>query len=69
MTRDRSLSEVPTISFFERNHMLWLIAGVLLVLWLIGMVGVYAMGAFVHLFLVLAIVVVILNFVRGTRRV
>ena len=49
--------------------MLWLIAGVFLVLWLIGMVGVYAMGAFVHLFLVLAIVAVILKLVRGTRRV
>jgi hypothetical protein len=49
--------------------MLWLIAGIFLVLWLIGMVGVYAMGAFVHLFLVLAIVAVILKIVRGTRRV
>jgi hypothetical protein len=49
--------------------MLWLIAGAFLVLWLIGMVGVYAMGAFVHLFLVLAIVAVILKIVRGTRRV
>jgi hypothetical protein len=48
--------------------MLWLIAGVFLVLWLVGLVGVYTLGAFVHLFLLLAIIAVIFQIVRGIRR-
>ena len=47
--------------------MLWTIAVVLLIAWAIGMAGVYTIGALVHLFLVLAVIAVILQLIRGRR--
>ncbi len=45
--------------------MLYTIAVVLVVLWLLGMVSSYTMGGFVHILLVIAIVVVLLRVIRG----
>lgn len=47
--------------------MLWTIAVVLLVLWLLGMVTSYTMGGFVHLLIVLAVVVVVIQLIQGRR--
>ena len=47
--------------------MLWGIAVVLLIAWVIGMAGVYTIGSLVHLFLVLAVVAVVLQLIRGKR--
>lgn len=47
--------------------MLWTIAVVLIVLWLLGLVSSYTMGGFIHLLIVLAIVVVVIQFVQGRR--
>jgi hypothetical protein len=47
--------------------MLWTIAVILLVLWLLGLVTSYTLGGFIHVLLVLAIVVVIYNLVTGRR--
>ena len=47
--------------------MLWTIAVILTVLWLLGMVGSYTMGGFVHLLLVLAVAVVLINLIQGRR--
>ena len=47
--------------------MLWTIAVVLTVLWLLGMVSSYTMGGFVHLLLILAVVVVLINVIQGRR--
>lgn len=47
--------------------MLWTIAVVLLVLWLLGLVSAYTMGGFIHILLVLAIVVVLVNLISGRR--
>lgn len=47
--------------------MLETIAIVLLVLWALGLVSSYTMGGFIHLLLVLAIVVVLVRFIRGRR--
>ena len=47
--------------------MLWTIVLILLVLWLLGLVSSYTLGGFIHLLLVIAIVVVIVNLVRGRR--
>ena len=47
--------------------MLWTIFVILLVLWLLGMVSSYTMGGFIHLLLVLAIVVVLINIIQGRR--
>ena len=49
--------------------MIWAILLVLLVLWLLGVVGLYTLGAFFHLLLVLAIVTVLIRVIQGRRRV
>ena len=47
--------------------MLWTIAIVLAVLWLLGLVSSYTMGGFIHILLVLAIIVILINVIRGRR--
>jgi hypothetical protein len=49
--------------------MLWTIAVILVVMWLLGMVSSYTMGGFLHLLLVLAIIAVLLNVISGRRPV
>jgi Family of unknown function (DUF5670) len=45
--------------------MLWTIAIILVFLWLLGMVSFHALGAYVHLLLVLAIIVVLIRIIQG----
>ena len=47
--------------------MLYTIAVVMLVLWLLGLVSGYTMGGFIHILLVLAVIVLIINLVQGRR--
>lgn len=47
--------------------MLWTIAMVLVILWLLGLVSSYTMGGFIHLLLVLAIIVVLVRIIQGRR--
>ena len=47
--------------------MLWTIAMILLVLWLLGMVSSYTIGGFIHVLLVLAIIVVLIRLIQGRR--
>jgi len=47
--------------------MLWTIFVILLVLWLLGIVSAYTLGGFIHLLLVLALVVLVLQLVTGRR--
>ncbi|MGA2848876.1 MAG: lmo0937 family membrane protein [Terracidiphilus sp.] len=47
--------------------MLWTIFVILLVLWLLGLVSSYTLGGFIHILLVLAVVVLILQLVSGRR--
>jgi len=47
--------------------MLYTIAVVLIILWLLGLVSSYTMGGFIHILLVIAIVVVLLGFIQGRR--
>ena len=47
--------------------MLWTIAVILVVMWLLGMVSSYTLGGFLHLLLVLAVIVVLLNIIQGRR--
>jgi len=47
--------------------MLWTIAVILIVLWLLGLVSSYTMGGFIHIVLVLAIVVILVNVIQGRR--
>ena len=47
--------------------MLWTIAIILVILWLLGLVSSYTMGGFIHILLILAVIVVVLNIVQGRR--
>ena len=47
--------------------MLWTIAVVLVILWLLGFVTSYTMGGFIHILLVIAVIVVLLNVIGGRR--
>jgi uncharacterized protein DUF5670 len=49
--------------------MLWTIAVILAVLWLLGMVSSYTMGGFVHILLLLAVAAVLINIIQGRRPV
>jgi hypothetical protein len=45
--------------------MLWTIAVILLVLWLLGMVSSYTLGGFIHILLVLAVIAVLVRIIQG----
>jgi hypothetical protein len=47
--------------------MLWTVAVVLLVLWGLGLVSSYTMGGFIHVLLVVAIVVVLVDVIQGRK--
>ncbi|NCC04235.1 MAG: lmo0937 family membrane protein [Proteobacteria bacterium] len=47
--------------------MLYTIAGVLVILWLLGIVSGYTMGSFIHILLVIAVIVILVNFIQGRR--
>ena len=47
--------------------MLWTIFVILLVLWLVGMVSSYTIGGFIHILLIIALVVLVLQLVSGRR--
>ena len=49
--------------------MLYTIAVVLIILWLLGMVSSYTMGGFIHILLVLAVVMILVNLISGRRPV
>jgi hypothetical protein len=49
--------------------MLWTIFVILLVLWLLGMVSSYTLGGFIHILLVIALAVVLINLIQGRRPV
>lgn len=47
--------------------MLYTIAVVLLILWLLGLVSSYTVGGFIHILLVVAIVMILINVISGRR--
>ena len=47
--------------------MLETIAAILIILWLLGLVGGYALGGFIHVLLVIAIIVVVIRVIQGRR--
>jgi hypothetical protein len=47
--------------------MLYTIAVVLVILWVFGLVSSYTMGGFIHILLVVALVMVLLNFLGGRK--
>lgn len=49
--------------------LLWTVAIILLIMWLLGLVTSYTLGGFIHILLVLAIVVVLIRVIQGRRPV
>ena len=47
--------------------MLYTIAVILIILWLLGLVSSYTMGGFIHILLVVALIVILVNFLSGRR--
>jgi hypothetical protein len=47
--------------------MLWTIAIILLVLWLLGMVTSYTLGGLIHILLVVMLIVVVIRLLQGRR--
>jgi len=47
--------------------MLWTIAVIMLVLWLLGLITSYTMGGFIHILLVIAIVIVLMRVIQGRK--
>lgn len=47
--------------------MLWTIAIILIVLWLLGLVSSYTLGGFIHILLVIAIIIVLIRVIKGQK--
>jgi len=47
--------------------MLWTIAIVLIVLWLLGIITSYTIGGFIHILLMIAIIVVLVRLIKGQK--
>ena len=47
--------------------MLWTIAVILVILWLLGLITSYTLGGFIHILLVLAIIVILYNVISGRK--
>jgi Family of unknown function (DUF5670) len=54
-------------SFPQEVIMLWTIFVILLILWLLGIVSSYTLGGFIHILLVIAVVVLLINLITGRR--
>ena len=51
------------------GHMLWTIFVILLVLWLLGLVTSYTLGGFIHILLVVAVAVLLIQLITGRRAI
>jgi hypothetical protein len=49
--------------------MLYTVAVVLVILWLLGLVSAYTLGGFIHVLLVVALVVILVNFLSGRKSI
>ena len=47
--------------------MLWTIVVILLILWLLGLVSSYTLGGLIHVLLVIAIILLVVNLIQGRR--
>ena len=61
------VGSAASIGYVKEDFMLWTIFVILLVLWLLGMVSSYTLGGFIHVLLVVAIVIALLQLIQGRR--
>jgi len=64
---NRISQQTDNLNDQEVNPMLYTIAVVLLILWLLGLVTSYTLGGFIHILLVVALVMVLVNVISGRR--
>lgn len=64
--RDASVNSV-FVEIQKENYMLYTIAVILLILWLLGVVSGYTISGFIHILIVIAIVTVLLRVISGRR--
>ena len=64
-----STGKAPDAPWDEGGHMLFTLAVILLIAWLLGVVGTYTIGAFVHVLLVIALVLFLVGLISGRRTV
>jgi hypothetical protein len=57
----------PTDSIEEKKLMLYTLAVILLILWLLGLVSSYTIGGFIHILLVVAVVMLLVQVIQGRR--
>ena len=55
------------LRYRKEDQMLWTIAVILSILWLLGFVSSHTMGGFIHILLVIAIIVVLVRVIQGRR--
>jgi Flp pilus assembly protein TadB len=67
--RQRAREIQRTAGDKERRKMLWTIIVILLVLWLLGVITKFTVGGLLHLLLVIALVILIINLITGRRAV
>jgi hypothetical protein len=63
---DGAASLVPA-GYRRRCHVLWTIAVILIVLWLLGLLTSFTMHGFIHVLIVLAIIAVLIRIIQGRR--
>ncbi len=51
----------------KENQMLWTIAGILVLMWLLGFIGFHLAGGLIHILLVIAVIVIVVQLVTGRR--
>jgi hypothetical protein len=59
--------ENRTAKEWKVHSMLYTIAVVLIILWLLGLVTSYTVGGFIHILLVVAIIMILVNLINGRR--
>ncbi len=55
--------------FNKKLTMLLTIAVILVVLWLLGLVSSTTLGGFIHVLLVIAVIMILVNFINGRKRI
>jgi len=63
----RTAAGDKTASYLKENDVLYTIAVVLIALWLLGLVSSYTIGGFIHILLVIAVVMILVQVIQGRR--
>jgi hypothetical protein len=63
----RHRAHCPSWLIEKVNLMLYTVAVVLLIMWLLGLVTSYTLGGFIHILLVVALVMILINIISGRR--